>query len=406
MKILWLSPRWPYPDNTGARKASMALLSELTEAAKRMAIPNFQINLVCIYEGEEELQSAAQLESLTSTRDNLYLPKPNLPGGSNLSAFLRTRIFHPTTPFTIQKYTSHDLKAKVHAWLRGRQFDVTIIDGLHGAAIVDFSDSRYGRFIHRAHNVENDLWRQMLKQEKNPLKKLVWLLEFVLFVRFEKRVCAMSAKTLAVSEMDRERFQRLVPGHTAEALGIGAAIESEPLPFPQDSKILNLLFVGRLDWEPNKKGLAWFLKEVWPAIKIERPVQLTIIGSGQSDWLEPLLDSQMQLLRNVPDLKPFYKECHLTLIPLFMGSGTRVKAIESGSFGRSFLATHIGVEGLPYQVSHDYWGAECSAEWKKILIELDLSQAQQRGENAHIVTKNYFDKGSLARQLLAAVQQN
>ncbi|RYZ68384.1 MAG: hypothetical protein EOP09_09535, partial [Proteobacteria bacterium] len=203
MKILWLSPRWPFPDNTGARKATMALLSEMNSAASALNISNFDLKIVALYDGEEELKTASEFERLTGTHGNLYLPKPKLPRNSNALAFLQTRIFHPTMPFTIQKYTNTLLEEGMRNWLSGKQFDVTVIDGLHGAAFVDLSDSRYGRFIHRAHNVESDLWRQLKDQESNPAKKLVWSLEKVLSEKFELSVCRRSEMTFAVSEMDR-----------------------------------------------------------------------------------------------------------------------------------------------------------------------------------------------------------
>ena len=37
MKILWISPRWPHPENTGARKATMSILNCLNEEGNALS---------------------------------------------------------------------------------------------------------------------------------------------------------------------------------------------------------------------------------------------------------------------------------------------------------------------------------------------------------------------------------
>ena len=49
VKILWISPRWPLPDDTGARKATMTLLKELVPAGKKI-FDDFELDLVCLYD--------------------------------------------------------------------------------------------------------------------------------------------------------------------------------------------------------------------------------------------------------------------------------------------------------------------------------------------------------------------
>ena len=52
---------------------------------------------------------------------------------------------------------------------------------------------------------------------------------------------------------------------------------------------LKLLFLGRLDWGPNKDGLIWFLDNVWSKVESYNH-KLVIAGSGNSEWLEAYED--------------------------------------------------------------------------------------------------------------------
>lgn len=40
-------------------------------------------------------------------------------------------------------------------------------------------------------------------------------------------------------------------------------------------------FLGNLDWWPNRDGLRWFLREVWPAVP--KSVRLDLYGPGRRE---------------------------------------------------------------------------------------------------------------------------
>ena len=103
--------------------------------------------------------------------------------------------------------------------------------------------------------------------------------------RFEAELCARAEVVFTVSDADAARFRGLTPNAAVETLPIG--LDPKPAsasPAEGDQ----LLFVGRLDWPPNRDGLVWFLKRVWP--NVTRPFVLNIVGSGDGSWLTPYLD--------------------------------------------------------------------------------------------------------------------
>jgi len=165
---------------------------------------------------------------------------------------------------------------------------------------------------------------------------------------------------------------------------------------------LNLLFVGSLDWLPNQQGLRWFFTEVWPEVVKRRPgAVIQVVGSGNSSWLsQELLGSQAQVFQNVPDLNPYYEQADLTVIPLFFGSGTRVKAIESAAFSRTFLSTQLGAEGLPFLAGEEYIQFDTAADWIRILSEIKFEELQQKGLKLRQSALSKFDQNELTRIFL------
>lgn len=397
MKILWLSPRIPLPDHTGATKATLALLEEIKSIGH-------EISLSIVGLGNElpSPEVIAEIEKRTKTIGNLYLHKNPLPFGSTGLGFLVDKFINRHIPFTFSRCKSARIENEILKWNDGRTWDVTVVDGLHAAEMVNLSDSCFGRIVYRAHNVETDLWAQIFKKETNPLKRLIFKREFALYQKYEKNFCQKSL-VLTVSQTDAVRMKELGFTKTAKSLPIGMNFENSKLPFKAAQKI-ELLFVGRLDWHPNKDGLLWFLNNVWPNVDKQR-LSLTVVGSGESQWLAPYEASNLQTFRSVPELKSFYTKSYLTLIPLFMGSGTRVKAIESAAYGRSFIATSLGIEGVPVTPSQDYIEANTAQDWITALNNLTYQECETLGQNIHLKIKSQFDQREVARLFLSQIAE-
>ena len=111
----------------------------------------------------------------------------------------------------------------------------------------------------------------------------------------------------------------------------------------------NLMFCGTLDYQPNKNGLLWFYKKIWPELKQSiEAISLTIVGrNGHDQAYEPLKkDYQINFVGEVGDLAPYYEKSDLAIVPLLEGSGTRLKILEAMSFGVPVISTSIGAEGI------------------------------------------------------------
>lgn len=111
-----------------------------------------------------------------------------------------------------------------------------------------------------------------------------------------------------------------------------------------------LVFIGPESHIPNKQGLAWFLDEVFPVIKKRIPdVTLSIIGRWSSltmdEWKRRY--SGVDFLGYVDNL-PAAISGSVLIVPLFQGSGIRMKILEACNAGIPFVSTSIGAEGLGF----------------------------------------------------------
>jgi glycosyltransferase involved in cell wall biosynthesis len=72
----------------------------------------------------------------------------------------------------------------------------------------------------------------------------------------------------------------------------------------------------------------------------------------------------------VPDIRPYMKAADAFVIPMRMGSGTRLKALEALASGVPVIATDIGVEGLSVGDRNLVMTAATSQEFAEATMEI------------------------------------
>lgn len=109
------------------------------------------------------------------------------------------------------------------------------------------------------------------------------------------------------------------------------------------------LFLGALDWFPNQQGLLWFIDSVWPDVKAKVPeASLHIAGRNASTTLANKIASACDYYGEVDDTRKFISDKSICIVPLFAGSGLKIKIIEALAAGKVVVTTPIGAEGCHY----------------------------------------------------------
>ena len=134
-----------------------------------------------------------------------------------------------------------------------------------------------------------------------------------------------------------------------------------------------IIFCGSLFYEPNAEGLAWFCNKIWPAVKQSFPsLKLLVVGSGnlaaQSEAKEQ--DNNWIFTGTVADVKPFYNQAAVAIVPLKSGSGTRLKILEAMGLGVPVISTAKGAEGIDYTDCRDIIIADEENNFADSIIQL------------------------------------
>lgn len=194
--------------------------------------------------------------------------------------------------------------------------------------------------VHRARAREASKASTRLKEE---LKRRLWTRrESVLPGRFD-RICVCSA--------DDRRYLgggeriRIVPnGFEAP----NHEIERRPADPPR------LGFIGTLRYRPNREGIEWFLREVWPRIRARRPdARLRLVGAETDAGVAATAEG-VDGLGFVPDADAEIATWAVSVVPILIGGGTRIKIAEAFAKGCPLVSTRLGAYG--YELSD---GVEC-----------------------------------------------
>ncbi len=111
----------------------------------------------------------------------------------------------------------------------------------------------------------------------------------------------------------------------------------------------DLVFVGSMDWMPNIDGIRWFLDEVLPRVRATKPdCRVAIVGRNPpSSITAEAKDPLITITGTVADVRPFLWQSAVSIVPLRVGGGTRLKIFEAMAAGTPVVSTTIGAEGLP-----------------------------------------------------------
>lgn len=367
MRILWAMPRMPLPCDDGAKVATKKLLTNLSRLGAR-------VDVISIY---NEFESFDREQFKTDWKvDNFYYIKRNIPTTMFKKGlcYFKNLLFSPLTPFTISSFNNKKIKNKILQYANAKSYDYLLLDGLHLFSILPKKLPSNMKVILRAHNVEHLLWKDAFKKQKKMLLKMSLIWQYILVKRFEKSALKKVDVILPISSEDKQVFEKITTTNLQVA-NLGMSFKNE-LQQPMSNSI-NLLFIGRLDWAPNKDGLKWFLNEVWPEVLKKRDdLMLTIIGSGCDKWCKDLNIKNITFLGRVKEILPHYQNCDYTIAPIFYGSGTRIKVIESYAYSRAIIATEKAIQGSSLN-KDEYFLAQTKMEWIEKLIKLKKNMVSE-----------------------------
>ena len=244
-----------------------------------------------------------------------------------------------------------------------------------------------------SHEVTYDLLYRSFKQTRNLFGKLLSYIMYKLGKPEEIMVCKTFDTLITTTERDRMVFGEILPDQTIVAINNGV----DPAFFEPRSEPVEtgtMVFTGKMDFYPNRQGIAYFLDEIFPRVLRKAPnARIYIVGAyPQKDLLRRACEN-IVVTGFVDDVRPYMARGEVYIIPLWIGGGIRGKALEAMAMRKSIVTTTIGCESIKLKHDDSALFADTAEDFAAAILRLfgDSGLRQRLAAQAHANVLKYYD---------------
>ena len=387
MKILFLSPTVPFPLIDGGRIRVFNLLKQI--AAKS------DVTLLALETQPTDAEGVTKLQQL-GIQVHLVPNAPTLPRvsfGTLVNAFLKRQ------PITVARYALPAYRQKFRALIATENFDLVHYEMFHTA---QFRTETELPSVLSQQNVDSAIWRRLCSETANPFYKFAYWTQQLAFQRYERVLSPKFDAVTCTSDIDAAVFQRHCAADTIEIIPNGVDVTHYQPDFTSEAPA-HLIYIGSMDWYPNEDAVAFFADEVLPQIQEKVPdVQFSIVGGNPSALVEKLAEREgVVVTGRVPEIKPYFAEATVFVVPLRIGSGTRLKILEALAMAKAIVSTSVGAEGLDLKDGEEIFIADEPRPFAEAVARLltDPSLRRRIGENGRARVEQDYDWRSIGEKL-------
>lgn len=386
MKILFLTPRPPFPPIKGDQIRPYHFIKELSR--------NHAIDLCTFYENRKELEGLKEMRKYCGRVEAVQLTPIQ-----SYCNILRT--FINFKPLQINYYYSGKMKRVVKNLLQGEKYDVIHIElermmpyaqlGNGQKVVLDEIDALSLNMQRRA-STERDL-----------LKKVIFYFEYSLIKRFEQKSQRLWDACMITSQIDKDAL------HNEEIRVIPNGVDTAYFNPQKTEKDIDLIFTGNMGYFPNIDSAIYLCQEIMPKVREKYPnVKLYIVGANPGRKIQSLAKHNQVIVTGfVEDIRQYLNRSKLFVAPLRSGSGIQNKILEAMACELPVVTTSYGNAGIRAEEEKQVIVRDTPDELSQAITNLleDKNQRNKLGEAARELAEKEFSWSSRA-QSIEKIYQN
>ena len=382
VRIMFKGNYYPDPLHGGAARYFINLARHLNELGYKIyyVFSNTEINCVKpVFRIPDELFGKVSFSTMGGFRIGRYLITPALLlGSSRIGRFFLSK----------SRYFGRErIKVRTDSWITSedidfskRMFDrikpkVFFANYAGNADVFDFLDSTGSKAV-----LKLILTHDVMSQRVKMLKKSGIEPDTPDWGEDEEKARLDKADVIVAIQKDDEKvFRQMLPGK--EVVCAGIAIDAEKKTSVQ--KAGRCLYVGTHSAH-NYYGLDWFLTQVWASILIENPLCTLRVAGSIKDKFTGRHFKNVEFLGSVTSLENEYAYAQISVMPLPLGSGLKIKLVEALAHGKACVSTSAGLQGLDEAVVRAVIKADSAKDFCRAVCDLlkDKDKRQSMEEEA------------------------
>jgi len=190
-------------------------------------------------------------------------------------------------------------------------------------------------------------------------------------IRYSKRADVVGF----VSELDQQRAVELL--HPTAEIGVAPIpVDTDyytppPTGWRKDDRPI-VLFTGHLGHPPNVDAISYFLAQIWPLVREDCPdAVFQAVGLLPHPKLHQACAGAdgVELHPNVPDIRPYFWNASVYVVPMRYGGGVRQKIFEAWMMEVPVVCTTMAAEGTKAMHKENCWLEDDPAGFAARVVE-------------------------------------
>ena len=371
MRVLLLTNSSPLPANNGVKMRTWSIL-------RALVAEGHEVVLVAFADRHELNGRHPGLSKIC--RRVVLVPHTFKSLSAGRDYFGRAKQLLSPLPYGVRGSRSAEMAAQLAELLGQKAVDVIVSEQTD--LLVNLPAPWPVPVIADFHNVDYLILERYLRFESNPAKRLYARLESQKWREWERRACQLATVAIACSDHDRALLQQLradlpisvVPNVVdINEYGPGDKGDKEDAP--------KILFQGGMDWYPNRDAVEFFVGKIFPLVRNQIPdAKFVVAGRNPPEQFSQRLSQVpgVELTGTVPEMRVEIASATVCVVPLRIGSGTRLKILEAAAMAKPIVSTHLGAEGLKFLDGEEIMLEDVPARFASTIVRLLNSPSERR----------------------------
>lgn len=213
--------------------------------------------------------------------------------------------------------------------------------------------------------VIREQFEHQTRHDRRARKWLTWTKT----AHFVQRLVARFDRTTVVSDAEREHLG--AAGCDTSRVAVIPNGTDIPPTVHDVGKQDRLIYPGAVTYSANLDAMRFFVADIFPLVRRARPgVELWITGETGGVDLSALRVPGVRFTGHLAQVEPVIAESAVCIIPLRLGGGTRLKALQAMALRVPVVSTRKGVEGLDVEPGRHVVIADNPAEFAAQILRV------------------------------------
>jgi glycosyltransferase involved in cell wall biosynthesis len=384
MNILFLSRWFPYPPDNGSKIRIHNILRHLS-AAHKVDLLSF----IAVLPREEHLRVVQNYcRSIWTVPYHPFQPH-------EWEALLG---FFSWKPRSVVSTYSRELQRMAEQAVANNSYDLVIASQIDMAPYAAALPVK----VKVLEELELTVLYDAVHGERHPLKRVRRSLTWLKTTHYLARLLRFFAGCTVVSKPELERLKEILPDHPcAEIIPNGIDLRDYQGDFGQPQPN-TLIYSGSVTYQANLDAVEYFIEEIYPLIRSRKPeVKFIALGNTEGVAIDHLRREGVIFAGYQEDVRPWIRGAWVSVVPLRIGGGTRLKILESLALSTPVVTTSKGAEGLDLKDGQHILVADRPGPFANAVLEVlnDIDLRHRLAEQGRQAVSRYYNWATIGERL-------